>query len=296
MANIAIIVDLETTGLNSNYDQIIEIGAIKFNIDTGEVIDSFQTFSMPDEIYEFDYNRDDGADLEPQPFELDPFIVELTRINEKMLEGAPSNSEAVYAFFEFAQDYPIWAYNAGFDSRFLNQHTEEHKSFKDIIPIAKRAFVGLENYKLSTVGAHLNVSTEGAHRAIADCLISKEVLVRGLKVQIANPSSNYYPHQGFKASDYAATEDGVFYGKTIVFTGSLVSMTRDNAAVTASRYGFAIGSSVTKKTDYLVVGIQDLHHLAGHEKSSKQRKAEELVDEGLQIQIITENDFLKIID
>ena len=295
MPNIAIIVDLETTGLNSNTDQIIEIGAIKFDIDTGEVLDSFQTFSTPDEVYEFDYDNDDGSDLEPIPFELDPFIADLTGITEEMLEGAPSNSEAVYSFFEFAENYPIWAYNAGFDSRFLNQHTEEKKSLKDIIPVAKRAFIGLENYKLSTVGAHLNVSTEGAHRAIADCLISKEVLVRGLKVQSETPSSHYYHHTGFKASDYAATEDGVFYGKTIVFTGSLVSMTRDNAAVTASKYGFSIGSSVTKKTDYLVVGIQDLHHLAGHEKSSKHRKAEELASEGLQIQILTEDDFLKII-
>lgn len=294
MTNIAIIVDLETTGLNSNLDQIIEIGAIKVNLATGEVIDTFQTFSMPDEVYEFDYDRDDGTDLEPVLFELDPFIVELTGITEDMLEGAPPNGDAVYSFFEFAEDYPIWAYNAGFDSKFLNQHTEEHKSLRDIIPIAKRAFPNLENYRLSTVGNYLEVSTEGAHRAIADCLISKEVLVRGLKIQGENTHSSY-PNHGFKANDYQAKEDGVFFGKTIVFTGALVSMSRDNAANTASKYGFSIGASVTKKTDYLVVGIQDLHLLAGHEKSSKHRKAEELASEGLQIQIITEVDFLKII-
>ena len=294
MANIAIIVDLETTGLDSNLDQIIEIGAIKLNLNTGEILDCFQTFSMPDEVYEFDYDSDD-EEIEPESFELDPFIAELTGITEEMLVGAPSNGEAVYAFFEFAEDYPIWAYNAGFDSKFLNQHTEEHKSLKDIIPIAKRAFPNLENYKLSTVGNYLEISTEGAHRAIADCLISKEVLIRGLKVQDENPHSHYFQHHSFKVSDYVAKEDGVFYGKIIVFTGALVSMTRDNAAKTASKYGFSIGSSVNKKTDYLVVGIQDLNLLAGHEKSSKHRKAEELISEGLKIQIITEEDFKKII-
>ena len=295
MLNIAVIVDLETTGLDFNLDQIIEIGAIKVNLDTGEILDTFQTFSLPDEVYYFDYDsEDEDEEIEPEPFELDPFIVELTGITEDMLKDAPSNEEAVDAFFNFAEDYQIWAYNAGFDSRFLNQHTFEHKALKDIIPIAKRAFPNLANYKLATVGSHLNVSIEGAHRAVADCLISKEVLVTGLKIHRENPSLRHYEHH-FKASDYVATEDGVFYGKTIVFTGSLVSMTRDNAAVTASKYGFSIGSSVTKKTDYLVVGIQDLHHLAGHEKSSKHRKAEELASEGLQIQIITEDDFLKII-
>lgn len=294
MANIAIIVDLETTGLNSTLDQIIEIGAIKFDLDTGEVLDSFQTFSMPDEVYEFDYENDD-EEINPEPFELDPFIVKLTGITEDMLDGAPSNVDAVCAFFEFAEDYPIWAYNAGFDSKFLNQHTEEHRSLRDIIPVAKRAFLGLDNYKLATVGAHLGVSTEGAHRAIADCLISKEVLVRGLKVQGVDLSSPHYQHHGFKVSDYAAKEDGIFYGKTIVFTGALVSMTRESAAETASKHGFNIGASVSKKTDFLVVGVQDLQLLAGHDKSTKHRKAEELIDNGLRIEIITESDFLKLI-
>lgn len=295
MANIAVIVDLETTGLDFGQDQIIEIGAIKVDLDTGEVLDTFQTFSMPDEVYEFDYDIDDGSDLEPIPFELDPFVVELTGITESMLEGAPSNRDVVEDFFVFAEGCPIWAYNAGFDSRFLNQHTIEHQALRDIIPIAKRAFPNLANYKLGTVGAHLSVSTEGAHRAVADCLISKEVLVAGLKIHKENPSLQHHEYH-FKASDYVAKEDGLFFGKTIVFTGALVSMTRDNAADTASKYGFSIGSSVTKKTDYLVVGIQDLHHLAGHEKSSKHRKAEELMGDGLEIKIITEDDFLKMIN
>ena len=293
MPNIAIIVDLETTGLNSNLDHIIEIGAIKVDLDTGEVMDQFQTFSLPEEYYyldedDEDYNEDDID----AAYELDPFIVALTGITNEMLIGAPSNEIAVEAFFNFASDFPIWAYNASFDSRFLNVHTEEHKRLIDILSIARRVYPNLANYKLVTVAEHLNFSSEGAHRAIADCLLSKEVLVRGLQIQGDNPSIY---HHGFKATDYAPKEEGLFYGKNIVFTGALVTMTRDGAAEHASRFGFKIGSSVTKNTDYLVVGIQDLGVLAGHEKSTKHRKAEELIGEGIKIQIITENVFLSLI-
>lgn len=287
MANIAIIVDLETTGLNSNSDQIIEIGAIKVDLDTGEVLDQFQTFSLPED----DWHSIEENDIDTQ-YELDPFIVALTGITDEMLIDAPPNEVAVEAFFNFADNLPIWAYNAGFDSRFLNFHTTDHIRLMDILAIARRVYPNLENHKLVTVGKHLNLSSEGAHRAIADCLVSKEILFQGLKLQGESPSIY---NQGFKASDYTPKEEGMFYGKNIVFTGTLITMSREGAAEHASKFGFKISSGVSKKTDYLVVGVQDLATLAGHEKSTKHRKAEELVSDGISIKIITENIFLNLI-
>ena len=108
-------------------------------------------------------------------------------------------------------------------------------------------------------------------------------LLLGLEYQLKTPK------------DYLANENGIFFGKVIVFTGELETMTRNTAMSHASLYGFLIGSGVTKKTNCLVVGTQDLDKLAGHEKSSKHRKAEKLIDDGVNIQIITEHNFLKII-
>lgn len=294
MPNLAIIVDLETTGLNSDLDQIIEIGAIKIDLDTGEVLDQFQTFSKPNDVYLFSYEQDEqGNDIENddelEPIGLDPFIIELTGITDEMLVGAPNNQDAVDSFFRFAEDLQIWAYNASFDSKFLNCHTDSHRPLKDILALARRAFPQLQNHKLATVAEHLNLSTDGAHRALADCLMAKEVLIRGIQYQLENPHSF---HHSFKVSDYLPKEEGLFFGKTIVFTGALETMTRDGAATHASQFGFKIGSSVTKKTDYLVIGIQDLSTLAGHDKSSKHRKAEELIAEGVKIEILTESAFI----
>ncbi len=295
MTNIAVIVDLETTGLSSEFDQIIEIGAIKVNLDSGKIIDQFQTFSLPEEYYEYDEDDEEYDEEEARyydKYELDIEMQLLTGITSEMLEGAPSNQEAVDAFFEFAESHTIWAYNAGFDSKFLNNYTNEHRSLRDVLPIARRAFPALPNHKLVTVAEHLKASTDGAHRAIADCLMTKEVLIEGLKVCADHP--DLIPHD-FKVSNYKANDQGQFYGKTIVFTGALVTMKRDTAADHASKYGFKVGAAVGKNTDYLVIGIQDLSHLAGHEKSSKHRKAEELIETGSDIKIITENDFLSMI-
>lgn len=50
-----------------------------------------------------------------------------------------------------------------------------------------------------------------------------------------------------------------------------------------------------KTTTLLVVGDQDIQKLAGHEKSSKHRKAEQLIAEGQHIRILGESDFLRLV-
>lgn len=173
MANYAIVVDLETTGLNGERDKIIEIGAIKFDLSSGVVVDQFQSFSNPS-----------SQDLfgEFQFLGLDPVVVELTGISNEMLVGAPSNREVVDSFFEFAQDMEIWAYNSNFDSKFLNCHTQVHRQLQDVLVVARKAFPDLVNHRLGTVAAHLNLSIDGAHRAIADCIMAKEVLLHGMRL------------------------------------------------------------------------------------------------------------------
>jgi len=68
-------------------------------------------------------------------------------------------------------------------------------------------------------------------------------------------------------------------------------MLRAEAADAASAAGCEVDSGVTSRTTLLVVGDQDIRRLAGHEKSSKHRKAEELISEGQKIRIIGESDF-----
>jgi len=88
--------------------------------------------------------------------------------------------------------------------------------------------------------------------------------------------------------------EGKYFGKKIVFTGNL-SIPRTDAAARAKVAGFTVTGAVSSKTNVLCIGIQDRTMLsAGHDKSSKQRKAEELIQKGCYIDIISEDDFLKM--
>ncbi|WP_235823703.1 exonuclease domain-containing protein [Azohydromonas sediminis] len=88
--------------------------------------------------------------------------------------------------------------------------------------------------------------------------------------------------------------EGDLFGEVLVFTGAL-RMPRSEAADLAARAGCQVAASVSKKTTILVVGDQDVRKLAGHEKSSKHRKAEELIREGCQIRILRESDFIELV-
>ena len=63
----------------------------------------------------------------------------------------------------------------------------------------------------------------------------------------------------------------------------------------AASAGCDVESGVTQKITLLVVGDQDLRKLAGHQKSSKHRKAEKLIVAGQQIRILGERDFCELV-
>ena len=86
---------------------------------------------------------------------------------------------------------------------------------------------------------------------------------------------------------------GALYGEVVVFTGAL-GIPRREAADAAAGAGCDVANSVTKKTTMLVVGTQDKDKLNGYEKSSKHRKAEVLIENGVDIQILSENDFSEL--
>lgn len=86
---------------------------------------------------------------------------------------------------------------------------------------------------------------------------------------------------------------GPLFGEVIVFTGT-IGFPRSVAATMAATLGCKVAPNVTKKTTLLVVGDQDIRKLAGHKKSTKHRKAEDLISKGQDIRILRESDFKEL--
>jgi DNA polymerase III subunit epsilon len=89
-------------------------------------------------------------------------------------------------------------------------------------------------------------------------------------------------------------QEGALYGEVLVFTGALIIPRREAADMVAAM-GCAVADAVNKKTTMLVVGDQDIRKLAGQEKSTKHRKAEDLILKGQSIRIFRETDFKELV-
>ena len=158
--------DLETTGLSSLHDTIIEIGAaiMKGN----EVLSTFQTFVDPH-----------------RP--LQPKIVDLTGINDQMLAGQPDISEAMPKFLEYVGSRPLCAHNADFDIGFVTAACEKlglpfHPTYVDTLILAQNLMPELGKYKLNIVADALSLPDFNHHRASDDAITCGYLLMRFFKM------------------------------------------------------------------------------------------------------------------
>lgn len=153
--------DIETTGLSANRDKITEIGAVK--VENGQITDTFSTFANP------------GMPIPAK-------ITELTGITDAMVKDAPSQSEAVSAFLEFAGDNVLVAHNAPFDTSFIrkaceNMNREYNYTSIDTVAISRAILTDIKNCKLDTVAKYLRLGDFNHHRATDDA----EMLARIFK-------------------------------------------------------------------------------------------------------------------
>ena len=157
--------DVETTGLDSARDVIIEIGAVKFR--GTEVLETFETLVNPRRT-------------------LAEFITNLTGITQEEVDGAPLMAEVAERFMEFLGEHPLLGHSVGFDLGFLaragfnltNPSYDTHDLATVLLPQASE-------YSLSGLARALDVSHERPHRALEDSHMCQGVFLalvnRGLE-------------------------------------------------------------------------------------------------------------------
>lgn len=107
--------------------------------------------------------------------------------------------------------------------------------------------------------------------------------------------SHHIDIKSMKAQTDDFNESHPLFGKTCVFTGAMDTLIRADAMQAVLDHGGNIGNSVTKKTNYLVIGMQDYREIGSH-MSSKAKKAQEYRDNGQDIRIISEEEFIAMLE
>lgn len=276
--------DLETA--NADLSSICQIGIAHFK--DGEIVNEFSTLIDPKDHF-------------------DPMNVFIHGITPEEVAGAPTFDQ----FSEHLTNFPpdsICATHTLFDRSAIFQACSKHGirrptfSWLDTSLVARRTWesVAQRGYGLSNLANMLEIEF-AHHDALEDAKAAGKVLCAAVNlsgisleewlVRIKQPISSDYD----KAIRQEGNSAGPLFGEVLVFTGAL-TIPRREAAQMAGDLGCAVKTGVSKKTTMLVVGDQDVTKLSGHEKSSKHRKALDLISKGADIRIIRETDFSALLE
>ena len=234
------------------------------------------------------------------------FNVGIHGIDEETIKSSPSFPDVIENLRSVLEAHTI-IQHSNFDKQAMDLACHFHElpklntSWLDSVKISRRAwpeFIGNGGHGLANLKTELDLKFRH-HDAAEDARAAAEVVLLAEKKlgknfdQIANESSKTksYP----KSVAIEGNQSGALYGQVACFTGAL-SISREEVSAMAAREGITVKSGVSKKLTMLVVGDQDLELLAGHSKSSKHRKAEELIAQGNELRIIGEKEFLLLIN
>lgn len=260
--------------------------------------------------------------------EFDIFNTMINGIDETMVADAPDISEAMSRVFQFLDDQTIVVcHNSAFDMSVLrNSLLKDPVEIPDFYftctyRIASRVLPGMITYTLPDVAERCGISGLIHHHALSDAAVCAKILLYLSEehggIENLHAAANLNPghfaggeydgiHKNVREPsgkekrlkfDFDIKEDpsSPFYGKRVAFTGKLFSMTRDEAIEVINTIGGIGSDSFTKKTDILITGYQDPRLLFGKEKSSKRIAAEKMRAAGKNIEIIPEEEFIKLL-
>lgn len=156
------VVDIETTGMNWNFCNILEISGLK--VRNKEIVEEFSELINPHE---------------PIPY----FIRNLTGITDEMVYNAPELKEVLIKFKEFLKDDIIVGHNVNFDVNFLydnfiNVLNEPlTNNFVDTLRISRKLLPELKHHKLDNLIDYYDIKSRDKHRALNDCILTNEVYI-----------------------------------------------------------------------------------------------------------------------
>ncbi len=299
-----IVIDTETTGLDYECCDLIEVAAVRYA--NGTETGRFSSLVKP---VPYETLAENGEWVKEY---VDEFITKLTGITNEMLEAAPEPDVVIPQFLDFIGDSVLVGHNANFDINFLYDAAEAvgrtlANDFIDNLRISRKVFPSLPHHRLADIAKACAVAQPDAHRAEADCIVTagcfEYMKAKILEEQTEEDFSKLFDKSRRRKdalANVAASTDDIdetnpIFGKVVVFTGALSSMSRLSAFQIAADLGATPQDSVTKKTNFLVIGSEEFASCVKNGKTRKMQKAESYLAKGHDITILSEAAFFDLI-
>ena len=260
-----VVMDLETTGLDPRFDEIIEVACIRYR--SHQEVGRFVSFVHPEDA-------------------ISSFITDLTGITDEMVKDAPPIEDVLPRFRAFIDGDIVIGHNVDFDINFLYDTSIKlgldpfSNDFIDTLRISRRLYREWTDHKLSTLIRNLEVGDTVEHRALSDsiqtqkCYFKMFVYADQIGGIPSSHRSSRYAGKKISAKDIIADTDAFdpdhpIFGMSFVFTGKLERMSRKETMQAVVDAGGICQDRVTSKTDFLVLGDNDYHRTLKGGKSTK---------------------------
>lgn len=271
--------------------------------------------------------------IKPPTLHFDETNIRVHGITANDVKNSPKFPEVWDQIKHFFNENIIVAHNAIFDMTVLKSCLLEYNLdipnfyYLCSIPISTYACNGEKiGQSLKDRTEYFGIKIDQHHNALSDAIACAKLVIKCIEAKECDSLMSYYqkcynlsikhfynvkPQKTFGKktrkqfnrviiSEITPTKNNfdtthIFYGKNIVFTGELDSMQRKDAMQRVVDLGGILKSSVSRKTDFLIVGKQDKSIVGDDGLSRKEEKAYELIEKGFNIKILNEDEFLKIL-
>lgn len=256
------VIDLETSGFSQTNDSIIEISAIR--IKNGKETGNFDNLVKPK----------NDVSLK---------TAYLTGITNDDLESAQSIDEVIAAFSEFIGTTPLVGHNVSFDARFLAKNGLDVTTqiAVDTLEYAQSVNLDTKNNELETLKEYYGID-RNSHNALEDCRTTNDIL-------------KFFNNHDYEPRNIECSQ--FLKGFKFAISGSFKKISRDRCKQLVKMHGGKIMSTVGKTTDFFVDGVQIADNLTDqeHKRSGKEISYDLLINEGYNIHLLHEEQFIELI-
>ncbi len=236
--------------------------------------------------------------VQPPQNEYSHWNIKIHSISPDKTRDKPFFSEIWNEIKQYFEEQLIIAHNIDFDLDCLYKRLEHYKL--DFPIIKSECTYKMSGLNLIDLAESLNITVLSHHEALNDAIMCAKTYIKLKKghkpdlhkITMKEPNSLFAGYEKLRGNVLKpdlehADSDSRFYSKKVVFTGVLSQIEREKAAEILKKMGADIDTSITKRTDFVIVGAG-----AG---PSKMKKIAQFNETGSSIKMIYEGEFLEII-